>query len=1260
MREKRLVISLPTLYIDGMRFDYPRCVVNLLLPVMFFIAALPVAAGTLELVLEPAPPRLVEAGDGTVLVEADGLRLLAEPGAPLLPVLPVTLLLPPGEELASLRVEADQSVPLDGFWSVAPAQQPRKLSDKTIEPTPPDERIYSSDQLHPAALHGEPVTSRYRGFVLVTVLVHPVRYRPASGRLFHHPGLKLVLTTRPAADAGVRPRFLSLDRETVDRVRGMAANPDAVKDYLDFADSTGRSSWGWDQLIITSPALAEPFREFAGWKTRRGVRCLVVTLPQIYAQFTEGPDQQKIRDFITMAYEEWGTRYVLLGGDDEVVPHRGFMADEFFYIDLDCPADLYYGALDGTWNDDNDVYWGEPAEADYLPEVHVGRAPVDSVAEVENFVAKVIRYLESPVLADCETGLMIGEETWWDVKAKAYKEEIRLGTDNWGFSTAGFPPEFLVGTLYDVEGVWDATANLLPLLNRGPNLVNHAGHADNFVVMKLFDFMINEENLLNDGVQNGLSIIYSQGCYCGAFDNRDWNFHYLEEDAVGEELTTIATGAVACIMNSRNGWGSFVDTNGPSQYFDREFFDALFGEGVTTLGEAADDSKIDNIWTTGSSFFRYCYYSLNLLGDPEMKVWTTAPRPLQVLHHPEAGMGNVTIPLQVLRDGLPLAGARVCLRQEGDGGAYARGETNDDGRVWLQVRLTSVDPLLVTVTGPNCLPWQGSITPRSLAAWVGYLDHELDDDTSGPSSGDGNGIAGNGETVELSIRVRNYGLQPADGVTATLTSDGPKVTVISGQAGYGRLEPGASAGPSSPFVALVGGGVPDGGAAPLTLTVTDGLGREWVSSFDLPLEAPLVLCQGFELADSGGGATEAGNGILEPGEMAEITLIAANHGSRTAGGLLARVVSQDPLVEVLESNTSFGDLAPGGSAAAATPLRIRVSAAAPTPYHPQIDVGFKADWSFSGRSAIGLEIVGLGLAEDMEDGGPGWAHGPVKWTADDWTLTTQFAAGGSGQSWKCGPRASWETYSDRMDAALVSPPFGLQPGSMLTFWHAIDAEDMETYEYTALDGGIVEINVDEGGWEALHPLGGFEMTMFPFWVPVAFPTDTRCFSGVANQRYDSIYLDDRQGVARVRFRFGSDHYKSDFPNDSRGWFVDDVTVQPVEGLAANLEPTCKMVVARGVDSITADWVLANHGTETVSGWAMVLLVQEPFAGGPVSWVVEPWPLTLGQGEMARGSVDWFIPMTHGWDRHRLLIRLAPSIGGTPLAEDSFPLTIYGE
>ncbi len=138
---------------------------------------------------------------------------------------------------------------------------------------------------------------------------------------------------------------------------------------------------------------------------------------------------------------------------------------------------------------------------------------------------------------------------------------------------------------------------------------------------------------------------------------------------------------------------------------------------------------------------------------------------------------------------------------------------------------------------------------------------------------------------------------------------------------------------------------------------------------------------------------------------------------------IIKLVARFPCdVNEAQSTTTFGDLPPGESATAGTPVLIRVSAAAPSPYRPQLDVGFKADWAFRARGSLSLDVVALGLAEDMEAGGADWTHAPVKWTADDWSLSSQYAAGGTGQAWKCGPPTAciWVSAPANCRAAATS------------------------------------------------------------------------------------------------------------------------------------------------------------------------------------------------------------------------------------------------
>ena len=111
--------------------------------------------------------------------------------------------------------------------------------------------------------------------------------------------------------------------------------------------------------------------------------------------------------------------------------------------------------------------------------------------------------------------------------------------------------------------------------------------------------------------------IYSQGCDNGGFDDP---YGY---DCIAEYFTVKTDhAAFAVVMNARSGWFSPGTTKGPSHRYHREFWDAVFNESMTEISRANQDSKEDNLYLIRSSCMRWCYYQLNLLGDPTIDFFT--------------------------------------------------------------------------------------------------------------------------------------------------------------------------------------------------------------------------------------------------------------------------------------------------------------------------------------------------------------------------------------------------------------------------------------------------------------------------------------------------------------------------------------------------------------------------------------------------------------------------------------------------------------
>jgi len=583
------------------------------------------------------PPVITEInGDDGVYAQVDieGLPKSGDTGVPLLPVKPVEVLLPQQSEIESITVVKDDGIVLGDGYNVELGSKPVKLaldSGKELR----EAKGFDPFILYPDMDFEKVGEYCFRGYTILTLVLYPVRYVGISGEICYYDEMTVVIKT--AETDFVNPLFRGSPYDEV-AVREMVDDYHMSKTYVSsnplvFPYSLVGSSEDYEYVVITNEMLKNAsgnytFQDLIQYKNDNGISATIVTVEDIYATYSGVDNAEKIRNFTTDAYLNWGTEYVLLGGDIDVVPSR------FLYIEggsshITTPADLYYGCLDGTYNYDGDDRWGESTDGegggdvDLRAEVYIGRACAGNESEVSNFVMKTLAY-EQTSIDDLylRKALIVGEYVGFGGVAdwgSNYKDEMINGSSNHGYSTVGIPDgEYNVSKLYDRDEEWQKS-EVISRINAGFNIINHLGHADYDYNMKMYNSDV--DDLTNDEY----CFIYSQGCNAGGFDY---------DDCIAEHFTIkTPNGAFAGIWNARYGWGRWYSTDGPSQRFDREFFDAVFNEGVrypekTHLGVANQDSKEDNLWRINESCMRWCYYVLNLFGDPQVSL-----KPVPIYEH---------------------------------------------------------------------------------------------------------------------------------------------------------------------------------------------------------------------------------------------------------------------------------------------------------------------------------------------------------------------------------------------------------------------------------------------------------------------------------------------------------------------------------------------------------------------------------------------------------------------------------------------------
>jgi len=883
---------------------------KLLLSVLALFLLISLRADIIEKTYSFDDHKIVQKGDYH-LIQFDNTLLTGVAGEPVLPYKDISLLLPPGHIAVSIEIIPSQLVEIEGNYTLYPQQHSQPLSKGKSGMFVKNESLYLSAEDYPLSYHGNLETQYMNGYSFAFSTFTPVVYNPGSGKLSYYKNITVKIESAPGDEASIALQLLNSTPHVKNSVKQLAHNPESIKSY---PEKIIRDE-AYEILIITDESYVESFNDLISLYMARGYKSEIISVDEIYTTINGQDIQERIRNYIIQEYTENSIEFVLLGGDIAFVPYRGFyctVQSSSVYEDDDIPSDLYYSALDGTWNDNGNNRWGEIGEDDLLPEVAVGRMPFSTPEELNNMLNKDLSYQDAPVEGELNRPLLAGEHLWADPETwGADYLDLLIGyhEDN-GYTTNGIPEGDDWETLYEKNASWNG-ATLREKINSGKAFVHHVGHANATYVMHLNQGDITNSNFSGaNGIDHNFTIVYTHGCICGSFDYND---------CIAETMVTIENFAAAFVGNSRYGWFNEGQTEGPSQHLHREFVDAIYTDKLNRIGRAHMESRTETApWVNApgqheEGALRWCFYDCNVLGDPMMAIWTDNPIDIQVDFQSALPIGITSTNVFVSSQGTPVEGFRCAIIH--DSQLIGTGITNSDGDAIVEFYngLSELGDASLVVSGYNCLP---SVNPVTIipngGAYVIYESNQVND-----VSGNNNGLIDFGEAIQLSLGITNVGEQIASNLTILLSTNDEYITITDNSEALDQLPGGHSTTLENAFAFEVADNIPD--QHMIYFQVEVSADDNWSSDFSLTANAPLLAIGSILVDDS-----ESGNndGKLDPGESATIIINTSNNGHSSCFDVLGTISSSNQHLTIHNNTFEVDQLNAGAFANASFDVTI--------------------------------------------------------------------------------------------------------------------------------------------------------------------------------------------------------------------------------------------------------------------------------------------------------------------------------------------------
>lgn len=549
-------------------------------------------------------------------------RVIGDTLSPCLPYFPYRIIVPENINSVFLSIECSKNIVAENI-RIAANPKPNIRDGRTSLVTGPRESTRSVET--PVINAGIKLQN---GVSYLLLYVTPFLYDEPSGKLYFVSYIHIDFEGLPSGQ-----------RVTISSLPEILSTCQIADTFVDNQQPRTDNDT-IDYLIVTNNNLKSSFSALAQWKQRKCLRCKIVTKEEIdtlYPQY--GNSCARIKAYIMDYASPTRKKWVLLGGDDSVVPSKVCSDDDFPFL-----SDFYYTTdsifSEVEWGTNEDGLVADCDLASYNPYVYLSRLPVRTAQQIQDYTCKLIDY---------EMGVGVNNNMLLAGFLVKFRNEVKSDS------------HMLNEEVYDefVSNYWNGNLNYIydtgtsfrvnhndSILISGENLKNvmddclfnilhEISHGDS-TYWKFGNFAANHYNISHAQAQTNYpgSVIVTGACLTNQFE---------AEPCLSESLLRNSNGgAVAYFGSSGLGVGGESYCSNGSTYipliysdqYDGHFLQNLYlgipSDSPYSLAAIATEAKstvYNEFHATDSlNYYQYLLVSINTMGDPEMQIYTSTPK----------------------------------------------------------------------------------------------------------------------------------------------------------------------------------------------------------------------------------------------------------------------------------------------------------------------------------------------------------------------------------------------------------------------------------------------------------------------------------------------------------------------------------------------------------------------------------------------------------------------------------------------------------